>query len=71
MLLKNFKLQEKNKINCFIITRKAFKAQKENKFKNEIIDFKIKSKNTEINFNVDEHPREGINLETLKKLKPV
>ena len=50
---------------------KALKAQKENKFKNEIINFKIKSKKAEINFNVDEHPREGINLEALKKLKPV
>ena len=50
---------------------KALKAQKENKFKNEIINFKIKSKKSETNFNKDEHPREGINLETLSKLKPV
>ena len=50
---------------------KALKAQKENKFKNEIINFKIKSKNTEITFNKDEHPREGINLEALSRLKPV
>ena len=50
---------------------KAIKAQKENKFKDEIVNFKIKSKKAEINFNKDEHPREGINLETLKRLKPV
>ena len=50
---------------------KALKAQKENKFKNEIINFKIKSKKAEINFNKDEHPREGVNLETLTRLKPV
>ncbi len=50
---------------------KALKAQKEGKFKNEIVNFKIKSKKAEINFNKDEHPREGINLDTLKKLKPV
>jgi len=50
---------------------KALIAQKENKFKEEIIDFKIKSKKAEINFNKDEHPREGINLETLSRLKPV
>ena len=50
---------------------KAIKAQKENKFKNEIVNFKIKSKNAEIDFNRDEHPREGINLEALKRLKPV
>jgi len=50
---------------------KAIKAQTENKFKNEIINLKIKSKNTEITFNKDEHPREGINLEALSRLKPV
>ncbi len=50
---------------------KAIKAQKENKFKDEIVNFKIKSKRAEINFNKDEHPREGINLDTLKRLKPV
>ncbi len=50
---------------------KAVKAQKNNRFKDEIIDFKIKSKKAEINFNTDEHPREGINLEALKRLKPV
>ena len=50
---------------------KAIKAKKENKFKQEIINFKIKSKKAEINFNKDEHPREGMNLETLSRLKPV
>ena len=50
---------------------KALKAQKENKFKNEIVNFKLKSKKTEVEFNVDEHPREGINLEALSRLKPV
>ena len=38
---------------------KALKAQKDNKFSDEIINFKIRSKNTEANFNKDEHPREG------------
>ena len=50
---------------------KALKAQKENKFKDEIVNFKVKSKNADVDFNKDEHPREGINLETLSKLKPV
>ena len=50
---------------------KALKAQKENKFKEEIINFKIKSKKNDIDFNKDEHPREEINLEALKRLKPV
>ena len=50
---------------------KALKAQKENKFKEEIINLKIKSKKAEIYFTKDEHPREGINLEALSRLKPV
>ena len=51
--------------------QKALKAQKENRFKDEIIDFKIKLKKAETNFNKDEHPREGISLEALSRLKPV
>tara|TARA_B100001121_G_scaffold148323_1_gene129920 strand:- start:238 stop:1410 length:1173 start_codon:yes stop_codon:yes gene_type:complete len=50
---------------------KAVKAQKENKFKDEIVNFKIKSKKAEIDFIKDEHPREGINIDALKRLKPV
>ena len=50
---------------------KALKAQKQDRFKNEIIDCVIKSKKAEVNFNKDEHPREGINLESLSRLKPV
>ena len=50
---------------------KALIAQKQNKFKEEIINFKIKTKNAEIVFNKDEHPREGINLDALSRLKPV
>ena len=50
---------------------KALKAQKSGRFKDEIINCIVKSRKTEINFNKDEHPREGINLETLKRLKPV
>ena len=50
---------------------KALIAQKDNKFKEEIVGFKIKSKKAEINFNKDEHTREGINLDALKRLKPV
>tara|TARA_A100001011_G_scaffold399579_1_gene508943 strand:+ start:1536 stop:2711 length:1176 start_codon:yes stop_codon:yes gene_type:complete len=50
---------------------KALKAQKENKFKDEIINYKIKSNKAEIDFTKDEHPRDGINLDALKRLKPV
>ena len=50
---------------------KALNAQKENKFRDEIINLKIKSKKGEINFIKDEHPREGIKLEALTRLMPV
>ncbi len=50
---------------------KALKSQIENKFKDEIISFKIKSKKAEIDFIKDEHPRKGINLEALSRLRPV
>ena len=51
--------------------QKALTAQKENRFKEEIVSYKIKSKKAQIDFNKDEHPREGINLESLSRLKPV
>ena len=46
------------------------KALKQNKFKEEIIKFKIKSKKAEVDFDKDEHPREGINLDALSRLNP-
>ena len=56
---------------AFNSQEKALKAQKENKFKDEISNFKIKLKNNAVDFNKDEHPREGITLEALTRLKPV
>ena len=50
---------------------KAILAQKNNRFEDEIINLKIKLKNSEVDFNKDEHPRKEINLETLERLKPV
>ena len=49
---------------------KALKAIKENKFEEEITKIKIKSKKAEIDFSKDEHPREGISLDGLSRLKP-
>ena len=51
--------------------KKALTAQKENRFKEEIVNLKIKSTKSNLYFNKDEHPREGVNLETLSRLKPV
>ena len=50
---------------------KAINAQTKNKFTDEIVNLKIKTNNNEINFNKDEYPREGVDLETLSRLKPV
>ena len=49
---------------------KTEKAQKEGKFKNEIIPIILKEKNNENLFEIDEHPRAGMTLEKLEKLKP-
>ena len=48
---------------------KALKAQKENKFNDEIIPFTIKLKKGSATFKKDEHPREGISMEALERLK--
>ena len=50
---------------------KALDAQDKDKFKDEIVNLKVRLKNAEINFNKDEHPRMGINLDALTRLKPV
>ena len=57
----NFALSSQNK---------AEKAQKEGKFKNEIIPIVLKTKNGDKKFEVDEHPRTGMTMERLTKLKP-
>ena len=49
---------------------KALKAIKENKFSEEITKVKIRSNKAEIDFIKDEHPREGISLDGLSRLKP-
>jgi acetyl-CoA C-acetyltransferase len=56
---------------AFKSQEKALKAQKEKKFKDEISNFKIKLKKAEVDFDKDEHPREGVTLEALTRLKPV
>ena len=50
---------------------KALKAQKENKFDDEIVPFAIESKKGNSIFKKDEHPREGISMEALQRLKTV
>ena len=57
----NFALSSQNK---------AEKAQKEGKFKSEIVPIVLKTKNGDKKFEVDEHPRTGMTMERLTKLKP-
>ena len=56
---------------AFNSQEKALRAQNENKFNDEIINFKIKLNNSEVDFKKDEHPRESISLEALTRLKPI
>ena len=49
---------------------KAEKAYKEGKFKNEIVPVILNSKNENNKFEIDEHPREGMTIDRLAKLKP-
>ena len=49
---------------------KAEKAQKEGKFKTEIAPVILKSKKKINKFEIDEHPRAGMTMERLTKLKP-
>ena len=46
------------------------KAKKEGKFKDEIVPIVVKSKDGNFKFEVDEHPREGMTIDRLQKLKP-
>ncbi|WP_415275840.1 acetyl-CoA C-acetyltransferase [Candidatus Pelagibacter sp. Uisw_116] len=50
---------------------KTQKATNENRFQNELIKLKINTNNKNFIFEKDEHPRNNLNLEDLKKLKTV
>ena len=49
--------------------KKAEKAQKEGKFKNEIVPLFLKEKDSKSKFEIDEHPRINMTIEKLAKLK--
>ena len=50
---------------------KAERAQREGRFKNEIVPVVTKSTSSDNKFEIDEHPREGMTMERLAKLNPV
>ncbi|CAK8686418.1 unnamed protein product [Clavelina lepadiformis] len=51
--------------------RKAGQAQKEGKFKKEIVSVMVKSKRSEVTFEEDEFPKPNSDMESLAHLKPV
>ena len=51
--------------------KKTEKAYNENKFKDELIKLQIEDEYKKFIFEKDEHPRENLNLDDLKKLKTV
>ena len=51
--------------------KKTEKAYSENKFKNELIKLQIENGDEKFIFEKDEHPRQNLSLDDLKKLKPV
>ena len=66
-----WKITRKEQDNFALLSQtKAEKAQKERKFENEIVPIVLKNKNDNNKFEVDEHPRAGITLDRLEKLKP-
>ena len=49
---------------------KTERAQKDGKFKNEIVPIILRSKSGDVKFEIDEHPRKGMTIEKLTKLSP-
>ena len=67
-----WKITRKDQDNFALSSQtKTEKAQKDGKFKNEIVPVILKSKKGNTIFKVDEHPREKMTLGTLKRLNPV
>ena len=67
-----WKITRKDQDNFALLSQnKAEQALKNGKFKNEIVPINIKSKNENTVFDQDEHPRSGITIEKLERLKPV
>ena len=70
-IAKKWKINRKDQDNFALSSQnKAEQAQKNGKFKNEIVPISI-SLNKKNKFEIDEHPRSGLTLERLERLKPV
>ena len=66
-----WKITRKDQDNFALLSQtKTEKAQRDGKFKNEIVPVVLKFKKTKSMFKVDEHPRIGMKMATLARLKP-
>ena len=66
-----WKITRQDQDNFALLSQiKAEKAQKEGKFKSEIVPIDLKLKNDDNKFEIDEHSRAGMTLDRLTKLKP-
>ena len=66
-----WKITRQDQDNFALLSQiKAEKAQKEGKFKSEIVPIDLKLKNGDNKFEIDEHSRAGMTLDRLTKLKP-
>ena len=71
-IAKKWKINRTDQDNFALSSQiKAEQAQKNGKFKNEIIPIDISLNEKKNKFAIDEHPRSGMTLEKLGKLKPV
>lgn len=66
----NISREEQDKIAA-LSQERAVNAIKEGKFKDEIVPVNVQQRKQTKIFDTDEHPREGTNMETLAKLRPV
>tara|TARA_B100000029_G_scaffold346956_1_gene339313 strand:+ start:352 stop:1542 length:1191 start_codon:yes stop_codon:yes gene_type:complete len=68
---KKWKISREDQDNFALSSQmKAQVALQKGKFKDEIVPINLKSKNKNIKFEIDEHPRKNMTLERLAKLKP-
>ena len=71
MLLTNGGLQEKIKIILLCLHKlKLKKHKKQEILKTKLFQYFLKSGGSNSKFEVDEHPRNGMTIEKLEKLKP-
>jgi len=70
-IAKKWKINRKDQDNFALSSQtKTEQAQKNGKFKNEIVPINISLNRKKNQFEIDEHPRSGMTLEKLGKLKP-